>query len=61
MWALEHVCASPDNYQVFEAEGGKGALQTLEAMYRRDKDVSEALHHLKKPPKTGQTANCAIQ
>ncbi len=61
MWALEHICSTPDNYQTFETEGGKGVIQTLEAMYRRDRDVSEALNQMKKGPKTGQTSNCVVQ
>jgi hypothetical protein len=61
LWALEHVCSVPDNYQVFETEGGKGVLQTLEAVYRRDRDISDAIKHMKTPPKTGRTSNCLIQ
>lgn len=61
LWALEHLCSTSDNYLVFEQEGGKSLLQTLEAMYRRDRDVMAAVVHMKKPPRTGQTENCAIQ
>lgn len=61
MWALEHLCAVPDAYTTFEAEGGKSLLQTLEAMYRRDPDMMASVTHLKKPPSTGQTSDCSIQ
>ena len=55
------MCATEDSFRLFDAEGGKSMLQTLEAMYRRDKDVMAAITFLKKPPKTGETSECVIQ
>lgn len=60
LWTLQQLIANIDSRRVFEADGGKQLMQTVEALYKRDHEIMSALTEIRRPFVAGKTKNCVI-